>query len=59
MVHKFSRVSDMIAHFTRFRLRATKRHNDPQEPHLRQWREWRRSLYPDEPEQWDLFYNFV
>ena len=59
MVHKFSRVSDMIAHFTRFRLRATKRHSDPPEPHLRQWREWRRSLYPDEPEQWDLFYNFV
>lgn len=59
MVHKFSRVSDMIVHFSRHVLDARPRHAEPQEPHLRQWREFRRGLYPDEPEQWRLYWNMM
>ena len=59
MVHKFSRVADMIVHFARHVLDAQARHTEPPEPHLRQWRAFRRSLYPDEPEQWRLYWNMM
>lgn len=59
MVHKFSRVADMVVHFTRHVLDAQPRHAEPPEPHLQQWREFRRRLYPDEPEQWRLYWNMM
>ena len=57
MVHKFSRVSDFIVAVARGMLRQAGRHADPDEPHLRQYQERRRQLFPDEPEQADLFFN--
>ena len=59
MVHKFTRIANMIVHFTRHHLQRQRRHAQPEEQHLREWREWRRSLYPDEPQQWQLFWNMM
>lgn len=57
MVHKFSRVADFIVHVARGMLRREARHARPDEPHLRQYQERRRRLFPGEPEQADLFFN--
>ena len=59
MVHKFSRVADMIVHFARHVLDEQPRHAEPEEPHLQQWREFRRRLFPGEPAQWRLYWNMM
>ena len=58
-VHKYSRVADMIVHFTRFHLDRTPRHQHPPEPHLQAWKAWRGELYPDEPEQSRLYFDMM
>ena len=57
MVHKFSRVADLIVHITRYLFDLSPRHAEPEEEALREWRQFRQELYPDEPEQWRAYYN--